>query len=84
MIIQLNHFAWYINIKSDKTGDGTTFNIVFDTIGVNIGSCYNSTNGRFTAAIKIAGLQSNHTYSYLQFQVDGGATRLFYGESLCN
>lgn len=74
--------------KANVTGNFTDYVIVFDTVGVNIGSSYNNTNGRFTApisgmynftaSVKLAGLQSNHTGCFIQFLVDGTATRPFF------
>lgn len=37
--------------QSSATGTAIGADVIFNTVGTNIGNCYNSTNGRFTAPV---------------------------------
>lgn len=78
--------------RNSVTGDGTTYNIVYDYVSYRTPtSLYDTSNGRMTAPIagvynlsatvKMQNIQSNHTYAYIQFAVNGGSTRVLWGGS---
>jgi hypothetical protein len=46
---QPQFFAYLSSNKSDVTGDGTNYTIPFDTATINVGTCYNTSTGTFTA-----------------------------------
>lgn len=46
---QLMFFARLTSTLSDVTGDGTNYTIVYDATDVNVGTCYNTSTGVFTA-----------------------------------
>jgi hypothetical protein len=52
---------------SNPTATGTIQNAIFTTTGTNVGSCYNTSNGRFTAPVA-----GNYMFSY--YLVQNGVT----------
>ena len=46
---QLMFIAYLSSTQADVTGDGTQFPIVYDTAIVNVGGCYDTNSGIFTA-----------------------------------
>jgi hypothetical protein len=44
-------YAYISSDQSNVTGDGTTYTVLFDTASVNVGSCYVTGTGIFTAPV---------------------------------
>lgn len=74
--------------STNVTGDGTLYQVPFDSIVYNVNSCYNSSTGTFTAPVagtylfeshvEITNISSSHTNSLLEVSVNASTNRLVY------